>query len=221
MITVTVRLIVYLLRPFYCLLYHQFAWTYDFVESVISLGHWQEWVQVALPYLNERVLELGFGSGHLQLSLNEKNLPAFGLDESHQMAHQASRRLRKQGAISRLFRGYAQHLPFADGVFDSVVATFPAEYIFDPQTLKEIMRVLVPAGMLVILPMAWITGMRPPEQLVAWLFRVTGEALGKPGPVSAAINDRFAHAGFEVRSEMIQLKGSQVLVMVTKKRPGS
>jgi ubiquinone/menaquinone biosynthesis C-methylase UbiE len=211
-ITVTVRLIVYLLRPFYCLLYHQFAWTYDLVASVISLGHWQEWVQVALPYLNGCVLELGFGTGHLQLSLNEKNLPVFGLDESHQMAHQASRRLRKQGAISRLLRGYAQYLPFADGVFDSVIATFPAEYIFDPQTLKEIMRVLVPAGMLVILPMAW---------LVAWLFRVTGEALGKPGPVSAAINDRFAHAGFEVRSEMIQLKGSQVLVMVTKKRPGS
>jgi ubiquinone/menaquinone biosynthesis C-methylase UbiE len=215
------RLIFFLLRPIYYLLYHQFAWTYDFVAAVISLGRWQDWVQTALPYLNGRVLELGFGPGHLQQSLNGKNLTAFGLDESCQMANQANRRLRKLNFISRLFRGYAQSLPFAGGVFDSVVATFPAEYIFDPQTLKEIRRVLVPAGMLVILPLAWITGTRPLERLVAWLFRVSGEAPGKPGPISASIKGRFAHAGFEVRSEIVELKGSQVLVIVAEKRPGS
>ncbi|MBE3120212.1 MAG: methyltransferase domain-containing protein [Candidatus Atribacteria bacterium] len=215
------RLIFFLLRPIYYLLYHQFAWTYDFVAAVISLGRWQDWVQTALPYLNGRVLEIGFGPGHLQLSLNEIKLPAFGLDESRQMARQASRRLRKQGAIFRLSRGYAQHLPFADGGFDSVCATFPAEYIFDPQALKEIRRVLVPAGRLIILPMAWITGTRLLERLMAWLFRVSGEAPGKPGPVSAAIKDRFAHAGFEVRSEIVKRKGSQVLVIVAEKRPGS
>lgn len=215
------RLIFFLLRPIYYLLYHQFAWTYDFVAAVISLGRWQDWVQTALPYLNGRVLEIGFGPGHLQLSLNEIKLPAFGLDESRQMARQASRRLRKRGAIFRLSRGYAQHLPFADGVFDSVCATFPAEYIFDPQALKEIRRVLVPAGRLIILPMAWITGTRLLERLMAWLFRVSGEAPGKPGPVSAAIKDRFAHAGFEVRSEIVERKGSQVLVIVAEKRPGS
>ena len=215
------RLVFFLLRPIYYLFYHQFAWTYDFVAAVISLGRWQDWVQTALPYLNGRILELGFGPGHLQLSLNEIKLPTFGLDESRQMTRQGSRRLRKHGAISRLFRGYAQSLPFAGGVFDSVVVTFPAEYIFDPQTLKEIRRVLVPAGMLVILPLAWITGTLPLERLVAWLFRVSGEAPGKPGPVSAAIKDRFAHAGFEVRSEIVELKGSQVLVIVAEKRHGS
>ena len=215
------RLIFFLLRPIYYLLYHQFAWTYDFIAAFISLGRWEDWVQTALPYLNGRVLELGFGTGRLQLSMNEINMQAFGLDESRQMASQASRRLRKRGVISRLLLGYAQTLPFANGVFDSVVATFPAEYIFDPQTLIEIWRVLVPSGILVVLPLAWITGTRPLERLVAWLFRVSGEAAGKPGPVSAPINDRFAHSGFEVQSKIVELQGSQVLVIVADKRPCS
>ncbi|HEX7542073.1 MAG TPA: methyltransferase domain-containing protein [Anaerolineales bacterium] len=215
------RLIVFLLRPIYYLPYHQFAWTYDLVATVVSLGRWQDWVRTALPFLNGRVLEIGFGPGHLQISLNERKIPAFGLDESRQMAHQASRRLRKQGILSCLSRGYAQNIPFAEGVFDSVVATFPAEYIFDPQTLKEIRRVLVPAGKLVILPMAWITGRRRLERLAAWLLRVSGEAPGKPGPVSAATMGRFARLGFEVRSEIVELKGSQVLVLVAEKKKGS
>jgi ubiquinone/menaquinone biosynthesis C-methylase UbiE len=215
------RLILFLLRPIYYLLYHQFAWTYDFVSAVVSLGRWLDWVNSALPYLDGTVLEIGFGPGHLQRSLIEKKLMAFGLDESRQMARQASRRLRKQGVISRLARGYAQHIPFVDGSFDSVVATFPAEYIFDPQTLMEMMRVLVPSGKLVILPMAWITGTRPLERLAAWLFRISGEAAGRPGPASAALIDRFARLGFEVRSEIVKMKGSQGLVIVAGKRPGS
>jgi len=211
------HLILFLLRPIYYLLYHQFAWTYDFVAALVSLGHWQAWVQSALPYLNGRVLEIGFGPGHLQLSLVENKFQAFGLDESRQMAHQARRRLHKKGDISRLSRGYAQNIPFAGGVFDSVVVTFPAGYIFDPRTLQEIKRVLVPAGRLIILPMAWITGTRPLERLAAWLFRVSGEAPGKPGPFSELLKDRFAHTGFDVRSEVVELQGSQVQVITAKK----
>jgi ubiquinone/menaquinone biosynthesis C-methylase UbiE len=211
------RLILFLLRPIYYLLYHQFAWAYDSVAAVVSLGRWQDWVRATIPYISGRVLEIGYGPGHLQLSLNENNLPAFGVDESRQMAHQASSRIRKKGGVSHLCRGYAQHIPFTYGSFDTVAATFPAEYIFDSQTLKEIWRVLVPDGRLIVLPMAWITGRRPLERLAAWLFRVSGEAPGKPGPISAAIKDRFTHTGFQVRSEIVELKGSHVLVVVAKK----
>lgn len=212
------RLIQILLRPIFFLLYHQFAWTYDFVAALVSLGRWQDWVQTALPFLSGRVLEIGFGPGHLQVTLNENKILAFGLDESRQMARQASRRLHHNGAIPGLSRGYAQNIPFAGEVFDSVAATFPSEYIFDLQTLTEIRRVLIPSGQLVILPMAWITGMRPLERLAAWLFRVSGEAPGKPKLISPALRDRFVHAGFEVRSEIAATKGGQVLVIIAKKR---
>jgi len=57
-----------------------------------------------------------------------------------------------------------------------VAATFPSEYIFEPQTLAEIRRVLRPGGKLVIIPSAWITGQGWLEQLAAELFRVTGQA---------------------------------------------
>lgn len=210
------RLISIFLRPVYYLLYHQFAWTYDFVASIVSLGHWQDWVQVALPYLNGRILEIGFGPGHLQRYMNEKQHLAFGLDESRQMAHQASRLLRKQGAMVRLARGYAQNIPFASGVFESVVATFPAEFIFYPRTLQELRRVLAPSGKLIILPMAWITSMRPLIRLTTWLFRVSGEAPGMPRPVSAALRDQFVCAGFEIRSKIVVRKDSQVLVLVAE-----
>ena len=213
----TMRLIQVLLRPIFYLLYHQFAWTYDLVAALVSLGRWQEWVRSALPFLSGRVLEIGFGPGHLQASLNEKNIPTFGLDESPQMVRIATGRLRKNRAINHLIRGYAQNIPFTGETFNSVVATFPADYIFDPQTLYEIRRVLLPAGQMVIIPTAWITGGHLLERLAAWVFRVSGEAPGKPHGLSYAMKARFIHAGFEVRSEMVKKRGSQVLVLLAKK----
>lgn len=206
------------LRPIFFLLYHQFAWTYDLVSAFVSLGRWEEWVGTVLPYVNGRVLEIGFGPGHLQAALSEIHIESFGLDKSPQMVHLAAKRLRRKGVIIRLARGYAQIIPFANETFNSVVATFPTEYIFDPQTLKEIRRILLPVGQLVMIPTAWITGGRPLERLAAWIFSVSGEAPGRPLPLSAELRARFVNAGFEVRSEIVEKKGSQVLVILAKEK---
>jgi len=210
------RLVLVLLRSIFSLLYHQFAWTYDLVAATVSLGRWKDWVQSALPYLDGRILEIGFGPGHLQLSLHARGLPAFGLDESRQMARRASRLLRKIGCLPKLSRGLAQNLPFTKNSFNSVVATFPSEYIFDPHTLTEIRRVLMPGGKLVVIPTAWITGRRLHERLAAWLFRVTGQA-----PAIAAslpgMNSLFTYNGFEVRHELVEFPGSRVLVIIATK----
>jgi ubiquinone/menaquinone biosynthesis C-methylase UbiE len=211
------RLIQTLLRPIYYLLYHQFAWTYDLVAAVVSLGRWQEWISIAVPHLRGRVLEIGFGPGHLQISLVEKNLPTYGLDESPQMNRQAARRLKRIGKIPNLVRGYAQYVPFATEAFNSVVATFPSEYIFDSQSLREIHRLLLPGGNLVIIPTAWITGRRMVERLAAWVFRVTGEAPGKPHDLPVPVKNRINQAGFLVKSEVVETKGSQVLLIVATK----
>jgi ubiquinone/menaquinone biosynthesis C-methylase UbiE len=207
----------YLLRPFYYLLYHQFAWSYDFIAALVSLGRWQNWVNSTIPFLEGHILEIGYGPGHMQQILTEKNFSVFGLDESRQMAKQTSRRLRKNRIAPNILRGYAQHIPFANESFHSVVATFPSEYIFDPETLLEIRRVLTPGGRLVILPMAWITGTRLLERLAAWLFRITGEAPGVPGQISTMVKNRISHLGFAVRSEIIKLDGGQVLIVLANK----
>jgi ubiquinone/menaquinone biosynthesis C-methylase UbiE len=171
----------------------------------------------ALPHLEGRVLELGFGPGHLQLALHEKGARAFGLDESPQMLRQASLRLHSQGMPVRLSRGYAQHLPFPAGTFDRVAATFPAEYIFDPRTLAEVYRVLAPGGSLVLVPMAWITGGKFIERAAAWLFRITGQT-GAARTLQPIVEARFIDAGFEAKSEIVETPGSQVMVVVAEKK---
>jgi ubiquinone/menaquinone biosynthesis C-methylase UbiE len=148
------------LRAFFKLLYHQFAWIYDWVASVVSLGDWNLWVNSVLPYIEgPKILEIGFGPGHLLLSLLQKGIPAVGIDESLQMLKLTQRRLKKSGYTSHLVRGNATILPFSNGSFNQVVMTFPAEFILNQQTLTEIHRILVDGGKAIILPLAW--GNRP------------------------------------------------------------
>lgn len=205
-----------LLRLFFRLLYHPMAWSYDLVAAVVSLGHWKEWVKRALPLLEgPRVLELGFGPGHMQGYLKTAGLAPFGLDESRQMAHQARQRLLRQRQTPRLARGLAQHLPFASGTFDSVVATFPTLYIVDPQTLAEIRRVLAPGGRLVVLTTAWITGHSLPERVLHWLYNITG----KSPPENARLEnivDPFTQAGFQASIRFVEPKGSRLMFVVAK-----
>lgn len=210
------RLILLILRPAYYLLYHHLSWMYDLVAWTISLGRWNDWVQTSLPFLEGRVLEIGYGPGHLQKKMTEAGLFPFGLDESRFMARQASRRLKKAEMPARLSRGLAQSLPFMADTFDSVVATFPAEYIFDPHTLDEVYRILSPGGRFIVVPMAWVTGTRPLERLAAWLVRVSGQAVGLES-ILQATKARFLAGKFQVRHELLDGKGSRVLVIVAGK----
>lgn len=211
-------LLMIVLRPLYYLLYHQFAWTYDFVAAVVSLGQWKEWVLASLPYVEgPSVLELGYGPGHLLVALGEKGYRVFGLDESRFMSRRAGRRLKKAGIPVQLSRGYAQNLPFASSTVQSVVSTFPAEYIFDPRTLEEIRRVLSPGGKFVLLPWAWITGHAVLERLAAGLARATGEAPGPAGSIPDGLKKRFYEARFVVTWEIHQLRSSALLVIIATK----
>jgi ubiquinone/menaquinone biosynthesis C-methylase UbiE len=202
------------LRIFFHLLYHQFAWTYDWVAAGVSLGRWNEWVKCILPYMQEgRILELGHGPGHLQVELLRKGLDPFGLDASPQMGLQAMNRLEKIGFISRLVRGFAQALPFKQETFQTVVATFPSEYIVDPHTLSEIERVLKPGGQVIILALAWITGEKWLEKAASGLFRVTGQ--------SPEWEDRFLEpvrdAGFLAHADWVDLETSRLVIIVAQK----
>ena len=166
--------------------------------------------------MSGRVLEIGFGPGHLQIALNADGLAVFGLDESRQMSRQATRRLRKVKYPRRIIQGYAQKLPFPHGDFDRVVATFPSEFIFEEPTLREIHRVLRPAGELVIVPSAWITGKGLLERLAAGLFLVTGQA-GILEQILPGMKRRISDSGFLVRHELLELEKSRVMVIIATK----
>ena len=200
-----------LLRIFFHLLYNSFAGAYDLVAAVVSFGHWRSWIQTVIPYLQGTVvLELGHGPGHLQKELLDRGRPVIGLDESIQMGRIAHRRM---GPSSRLIRGLAQSLPFADGSLDSVFATFPSEYIFDPPTLKELRRCLHKGGRLVVLPYAW-----PRNRMLTWLYRITGEV---PADGIARLSERikkpFSEAGFHTEMQMVEVKSSSLMIMIAER----
>ncbi len=204
------RLFVFLLRSFFKLLYHQFAWTYDWVASIVSLGAWKSWVLSAPSYLDSRrTLEIGFGPGHLLLALNQMGITAIGLDESKQMAKTARRRLLRQGLSPNLIRGEAESLPFADDCIHQVVMTFPAEFILNQKTLSDVHRVLIKGGKAIVIPLAWLTGRNPLERLFAWVNRITGEA---PEWDENSL-EPLKKQGFIVSWELVILPTSKLLII--------
>jgi ubiquinone/menaquinone biosynthesis C-methylase UbiE len=222
-------------RLFFHLLYHQFAFTYDLVAATVSMGRWKDWVLSVVPFIEgNRVLEIGHGPGHLQQALLGRNLVAVGIDQSTQMGHLAKRNLtrfyssktnnigsgnpERAYAQVNLTRGVSQHLPFPSGWFDTLVATFPSEYIFDPKTLLEAQRVLTPNGRFVILPGATILGRGIMDRAMALLFRVTGQT---PPDLAEILHERsrqpFTNAGFHVEVHELNIRSSLVFILVATK----
>jgi ubiquinone/menaquinone biosynthesis C-methylase UbiE len=213
-------------------LYREFAWTYDAVAWLVSRGLWRRWLLAALPELHGRVLELGFGPGHLQLALAARDgRPALGLDASPHMAAQAGRRLARAGHAPRLIRGVAQAIPLPAASVDTVVATFPAEYILDPQAHAEIRRVLAPGGRIVIVDGAQLTGgpgADRPGLLSAWLglayarlidlvYRLTLQGSVRAEAPVAAPPVRLPLAGFTLAARWVEVGPSRVAVIVGRR----
>ncbi len=199
------------MRFFFNLLYHPFAFTYDLVAWVVSFGRWNDWVFSIVPFIKgTRILELGHGPGHLQRILLSRGLFAVALDESKQMGRLAKHRL---GDSANLTRGLAQSLPYADETFESIVSTFPSEYIFDPRTLSEVRRVLRSRGRLIVLPVAF-----PKNLFLRWLYKVTGES---PSDINGFIQHRlqrpFVDANFHAEIETIEVKSSTLLFVIAEK----
>jgi ubiquinone/menaquinone biosynthesis C-methylase UbiE len=205
-----------LLRTFFSLLYHQFAWTYDWVAAVVSLGMWKKWVLSVMPSLSgARILEMGHGPGHLMLALQQASKDVIGLDRSPQMSRIAAHRLGKNQFPKKLILGQAEALPLPADSLDHIVSTFPSEYIFNARTLSEAYRVLKPSGTLVIIPFARITGKNLFHRTAAWLFHITGES---PDPDHLNLSP-LAEAGFVANSERLKLPSSTVLMICAQKPP--
>lgn len=202
------------LRWFFRHLYTDLAWSYDVVAWLVSLGQWGSWQRAGLePLPRGRVLELGHGPGHMLFCLSEGGWWPVGLDLSTQMGALACRRLRRRGIQPRLVRALAQAVPFPDASFDSVLSTFPSEYIFDLASASEAWRVLRPRGVLVIIPVALPTGTSTLSRLASWLFRITGQA-ADPGP---AWTTPFEAMGFSICSERVHRAGAVILRLVARK----
>jgi ubiquinone/menaquinone biosynthesis C-methylase UbiE len=204
------------LKTVFRLLYHEAAFSYDAVANLVSLGTWWAWGRVSLDFLPPPsagpILELAHGTGHLQTALVMGGWQAFGLDFSPTMGRIATQRLGRHGLAGRLVRARAQALPFPTGHFSGLVATFPTAYILDPVTLREVARVLRPAGRLVVVPSASLTGGGLYQRAVAAAYRATGQT-GAWGDLKT----RFGEAGLTWQMESVSLAQSVVAVWVAHK----
>ncbi len=123
-------------------------------------GHSSEWPHIAagLRLLNvqpgERVLEVGFGTGHGLITLAHavgSTGQVFGVDLAAGMIDVAREQVCKENVheVVRLNRGSALHLPYAADSFDAVFSSFLLDLIDTPDipiVLGEMRRVLKPGG---------------------------------------------------------------------------
>lgn len=212
-----------LVRFGFRLLYNEMAWTYDGVSWLVSLGQWRRWQSAAIPSLKgSRILELAHGPGHMLIELNRRGFQVFGYDLSPYMSRLAKKNLRKAELSVPLARGDARALPFARGSFDSVLTTFPTEFVVDVSTLSSLHRVLKPGGRLVIVPQARLKGGGPVRRALEWLFAITGQRV-EPADDSwlarvwKETEQLMLSAGFVIDIEQKQLEESEVTIIVASK----
>ena len=125
-----------------------------------------------------RVLEVAIGTG--------RNLPHYppgaavtGIELSPAMLTIARQRAAGLGRHADLREGDAEHLPFADASFDTVVCALSLCTIPNPAAaIGEMNRVLVPAGRLLLLDHIGSTW--PPVYATQWLLeQITVRAAGE------------------------------------------
>jgi len=203
------------LKVFFHNLYTRFAFLYDAVAWLSSMGQWRKWVRTAqINFKPGLILEMGHGPGHLMFDMKQAEYSIIGLDPSRAMNRMAHQRLRSAGYAAEIVRGVAQSIPFAKGAFNSVVSTFPSEYIFDPDTLSEVHRVLAMDGELIIVGLIEITGTSIPDRFARWLYTITGQS----GPVPRGWEGFLLDHGFKPRLEQVILDRSHVTRLVATRR---
>ena len=190
-----------------------------------------------IPFIEgNRVLEIGHGPGHLQRALLSRGLVAVGIDESAQMGRLAKRNLARRSSLRasrqslalspshprfdythiNLASGLAQQLPFLNEAFDTIVATFPTEYITDVNTLVEVKRCLAHGGKFIVLPVAW-----PKSRVLDWLFRVTHQAPQEALEiVKSKLREPFVRAGFETEVRTLDVRSGILLIVLARKQLG-
>ncbi len=141
------------------------------------------------------VLEVGVGSG-LNLRFYSRAVDRVcGIDTSLELLRLARHRDADALVPVSLLRASAEHLPFADTVFDTVVMTWTLCSIAYPvAALIEIRRVLKPGGQLLFVE----HGLSPEARIARWQHRLTPcwKRIGGGCHLDRKTDDLIRAAGF-------------------------
>lgn len=113
----------------------------------------------------------------------------------------------------RITQAEAQCLPFPSNHFTNVVATFPTNYMLEPDTLDEVYRVLKSGGTLVVVFEGQLRGPWPLRPMLEWLYEITDQ---RSVPPSAPLTLMQQH-NFDARWEIVERDGGAAHVLVANK----
>jgi ubiquinone/menaquinone biosynthesis C-methylase UbiE len=110
----------------------------------------REYLQELELHEGSRILEVSVGTGQ-NLRFLPRTVTYFGLDISWGMLRRCQRNLKRWGCDAFLVQGTAEHLPFVDRAFDSVLHMGGINFFNNKaQALREIVRVAKPGTKVVI-----------------------------------------------------------------------
>jgi demethylmenaquinone methyltransferase/2-methoxy-6-polyprenyl-1,4-benzoquinol methylase len=143
---------------------------------------------------DDRVLDVGCGTGFATEGLLRETEHVYGLDQSVHQLERAYEKFGRRGPV-RFHLGDAERLPFADDSFDVCWSSGSIEYWPNPvRALRELRRVCVPGGQVLVVG---------PDYPRASVFRKLADAIMLF--YDGAEADRmFAEAGFDSFEHHIQ-----------------
>lgn len=126
----------------------EIALLYDLAMLPLEAALLQNLRRSLFHHLAGAVLEVGVGTG-VNFGYYPPAVHVIGVDENREMLRVAAGKAR---AAQTLTQSDVQHLPFPDATFDSVIGTLLFCSVAQPlQGLRELHRVLKPAGRLILL----------------------------------------------------------------------
>lgn len=138
---------------------------YDFLNHLLSLRRDIAWRRFTVRkmrfFKSDRLLDVATGTGDLAIDAARRrsSISITGLDFVGEMLHTGQSKIVEKGLADRisLVQGDALCLPFPDNVFDVSSIAFGIRNIPDrPAALREMLRVVVPGGQVLILEMTFI-----------------------------------------------------------------
>ena len=138
---------------------------YDFLNHLLSLRRDIAWRRFAIKKMifsrTRRFLDVACGTGDLSINacLEHSNISVAAVDFVYPMVKAGNDKIKKRSLLNRinLIQGNALALPFHENAFDVTAMAFGIRNIPKrTEALREMLRVTVPGGQIMILEMTFI-----------------------------------------------------------------
>jgi demethylmenaquinone methyltransferase/2-methoxy-6-polyprenyl-1,4-benzoquinol methylase len=194
---------------------------YDSMNDWMSFGLHYAWKKQAVSYTRlvegDKALDLACGTCDITYYLHQRygsKIDIVAADPNQDMLKQGRDNLINQGLYQNIkfSQHFAENLPYADNTFNLVISAFGFRNFTDKQqALREIARVLTPAGQCIILEFS-----KPKSSIVQALYSMHADTIipkmgallsNKPEAYQYLVDSIETHPESSVVSNMMQSAG--------------